>query len=104
MTKEASEIRKKVENAKTELERANYALTQLEANCNHTWSEPKYTPIIRKPGWIEGDPPGFGGVDHRPGFYHSGSETPKWTRTCSTCGKTQETTSTSDEVIKHPKF
>lgn len=104
MTPEALHIRSDVAHAESQLRNARSALANLEARCSHVWGRVVSDPIIRK-GYTEpGDVPGTMGIDFRPSFYVPEQVTPRWTRTCTVCGKVEETTATDKQVSLTPKF
>ena len=65
-------------------------LAAIQRACNHKWVL-RYDPIVSEGYQDPGDPPGTMGVDRRLPCYINGSTTPRWIRTCSDCGTTQET-------------
>lgn len=106
MTYTASNIRNKIFRLEKELQAARQELENLECRCAHQWEATVYDPIVTPGGYDPGDPPGTMGVDRRLPSYYSGSETPRWRRTCSVCGKTEITTRTDEHttVTKTPRF
>jgi hypothetical protein len=40
-----------------ELDAAKNALTRTQQYCQHTWTEPKYDPVVRDGYQFQGDPP-----------------------------------------------
>ena len=86
-----------------ELDKQKERLAGMQARCQHSWTEPRYDPIIT-PGYEAGDEPGTMGVDYIPKHWVPQQEAPRWTRTCKKCGLEQETTRTKEDVRKVPVF
>ena len=98
---DARELRRQIEQRKRGVQELEYRLEQAERTCQHDWDE-KYTPIYNKAYTIPGDPPGFGGVDHRFETHVPAETIPEWTRTCSKCGKIEKTRrATEEKKITH---
>jgi hypothetical protein len=98
------EARKAFEAAGILLRHKEETLARMENQCQHRWSEAKYTPEHHESYTIPGDEPGTMGVDFRGPMYVPPSETPKWTRTCLECGKIQITTASKTQEKKIPDF
>lgn len=79
-------------------------LEALEKGCEHTWGKTEYTPLIREGYQDPGDPEGTMGIDRRLPHHVPREETPKWTRTCSQCGKTETTARVNEKVTRTPRF
>ena len=86
-----------------ELDRQKERLAGIQARCQHSWTEPRYDPIVT-PGYETGDEPGTMGVNYMPKRWVPQQEAPRWTRTCKECGLEQETTRTKEDVRKIPVF
>lgn len=95
----------------TDLDRARAEVARLEAeqarrqaSCVHAWGTPKYTPDVR-PGYWSDDL--YGRMIERVPpcqVWTPEKVTPRWTRTCSTCGKVETTDKTSERVTRSPDF
>ena len=95
---EAAEARRRLEQAKRDLERAQQSVQQIERDCEHDW-EVVDKPIYDEAYYIPGDKE-MGremGVDSLPGCHVSAKTTPRWIRTCKKCGKVEHTTQTRTE-------
>jgi len=103
MNPTASAARARLSTLERELVSAKTRVDLLERSCVHQWSSPVYTPDVRE-AYIEADAPGTMGIDWRPATHVPRSETPKWTRTCAVCGKTETTTKTIERVTTSPSF
>ena len=77
---------------------------QIEKDCNHKWSEPKYVPIRHEAYTIPGDPPGTMGVDRQLPCHVPAKTEDWWERICENCGKLQRTDRTKDKIDKIPQF
>jgi hypothetical protein len=105
LKREADELKKQANEllmqAAVKMDEAN----ALRNKCNHQWGKINYDPIVEPSRWIEGDPPGTMGVDHRSGFFTGSKNTPRWERTCACCGWTQATVVTKMQTgangLKH---
>jgi hypothetical protein len=99
--KNAKQQRAKVLELRSDLRHAEEHLARLERQCSHDWDAPKYDPIV-----IE--------AHTAPGHMHIGSkwidvevprqETPRWTRECRNCGKTEQTSQVTEQVSRTPRF
>jgi len=97
-------VRNRLARLERELVSAKADLDHLVRNCAHQFGAVVSDPIIRK-GYTEpGDVPGTMGVDWRSSFYVPEERTPRWTRTCSLCGKVEETRETTKQVSESPRF
>ncbi len=94
---------------KTEIELLEERIRQIkeaQSHCDHAWGEVQYEPETHK---VMREETKRIGVDYCIERYWTGSyETvPRWSRTCTKCGK-REYTYTQEEVIikkiKRPKF
>lgn len=104
MTTDAISTRNRIANLERELASSKATLSRLEFACSHAFGSPVSDPIIRR-GYTEpGDAPGTMGIDWRPSFYVPEQRTPRWTRTCSLCGKVEETRETTKTVSETPRF
>ena len=84
-------------------------LKQLQFECarrpnSHSWTEPRYTPIIHEGYQFQGDPEGTMGVDRQLPCWIPREEIPMWKRQCTNCGLEEETRHTRDDVRKVPVF
>ena len=104
MDRKAQKARERVMAAERELQAARWFLDAVESDCNHDWSDPVYTPDVWEAYTTDGDPPGTLGIDWRGPVHVPRQETPKWTRTCRGCGKTEATTRTTERITATPKF
>lgn len=97
---EANALRWEIAGHRRWLDNARSRLIQLESSCRHQWSEPSYNPI-RVEGYHDpGDPEGTRGIDRRLPRYVPATETPRWERTCSVCGKHEETTHVDTKTVE----
>lgn len=87
--------------ARAEVDHLQRQLDQRRRNCKHTWDHPegKYNPI-RTEGRMYTDHMGFRPVER----YMEPTSTPRWTKTCTTCGQVIETTETRTEEKVLPKW
>jgi hypothetical protein len=106
MTPEFRELEQRARDLKSQFESAVAVLTRKRRECRHVWDDPngKYTPEVREAYTLPGDPPGTMGVDWRGPCYVPRQSTPRWSRTCKTCGFVEQTAQTREQVIKHPVF
>ena len=88
-------------NLQQQIEEHERKIQQLKAaqnRCRHTWGATKYDPIIRA-GYETS-------AFSRPGYKSSATiyvpeeRTPRWTRTCTTCGCTQSTKRTEERKTR----
>lgn len=98
------QLRENVRIAQSNLQTHEHALATALAQCGHSWTEPKYDPIVREPYTIPGDRPGTMGIDWRGPTYVERKETPRWTRECKICGKVAETGQVVQILTQKPKF
>ncbi len=92
-----SQIRENVRIAQRNLQTYEAQLAQALADCRHAWSAPLYDPIVKEGYSIPAD-------YRRSEMYVAREETPRWTRTCRICGKTEHTQRTKEIVQKQPLF
>lgn len=104
MNKDFIKLRDDAGNARLEYEKASARLTSAVRNCVHQWGKVEAAHIYTPGYTIPGDPPGTMGVDWRGPVDVPSKTEYRWKRVCSICGEIQYTSSTEDEVIKHPKF
>ena len=100
--KEFDGLRTAIARLEPELRGLKERLARGENTCQHKWSEPQrgYKSVTE---FVNGAPV-HRGSDM---WYESVAvqrEIPKWARTCSVCGKVEETTHTRDQVTKVPNF
>ena len=93
-----------IERRERDLAAIKSALDYKQRSCQHDWTEPKYTPIVREAYEHPGDPPGTMGVDWRGPVWVPRQEDPRWTRECKKCRKRDDTTQTRDDIRKVPVF
>ena len=93
MNTDAREKRARVERLTRELEQAQGEVKRMERTCTHTWDNPdgESKPIHHEGYRIAGDPPGTMGVDWRGPVDVPSRTIPRWVRTCTKCGFTEET-------------
>jgi hypothetical protein len=84
--------------------RAKRALADRRNNCSHVWSPITPDPIVREAYTDPGDTPGTMGVDWRGPCYVPRHETPRWKRTCETCGIVDYTQQVKEEIKMVPVF
>ncbi len=72
--------------------------------CQHKWGKTVYAPIVHEGYQDPGDPVGTMGVDWRGPTWVPRQEIKRWTRTCATCGKVEETQSTDKKIEEVPVF
>jgi hypothetical protein len=96
--------KRNINDLENQLKEAKQALDSTIKSCNHQWSKPTYVPIATGGYTVPGDPPGTMGVDWRPSFYVPKESSPRWKRTCFTCGHIEYTISYTEETVKHPRF
>lgn len=108
MTPIAHAARARLAQAQTELVRAEQGVRDIETSCSHHWNDPVYDPVVRQgysqqdlmgPFRIRGD----GSID-APTVWVPEERTPRWKRECSTCGKVEHTSATTQHVTKTPRF
>jgi len=102
MRPEIGQLRQAIEQKTRELAGDRERLARIERECHHVWDNPNgvYAPI-HHPGYrYEGDPPGTMGVDWRPGGYVEARTEEKWKRTCTSCGKVEETSKPVEKVVR----
>ena len=104
MHEQAAATRAEINRLERELGAARSRIRAMERLCSHQWSEPEYTPDIRESFTTPGDPPGTMGIDRQLPCHIPRQETPKWTRTCQSCGTSETTTRTTEKVAKTPAF
>lgn len=96
-TTQASCLTARINDLEDQLATARRELNKIITECNragHKWGEVKYTPKHQPAYTIPGDPIGTMGVDWRGPTHVDAKTIRKWSRTCSECGLTQETTKT----------
>ena len=74
---------------KAELETLDKGIALAQRNCRHSWGEAKYAPdTIKEPHFLryEGH-----GSDPEPIYTYSDKSVPRWSQTCSVCGKVEFT-------------
>ena len=104
MNTRATEIRERVAKARRDLEAAEHVLSVLVRDCRHKFSEP-FRDDIHTPGYTDpGDPPGTMGVDWRGPCHIPPKTVERWVRVCMECGKREETTVSTEQMTKVPKF
>lgn len=94
---EADQLARKAAAAKT-------ALEERRRKCSHVWTPVMYDPLVREAYTAPGDTPGTMGVDFRGPCYVPRQETPRWKRTCETCGLVEYTQQVKEEIKKVPVF
>lgn len=87
-----------------QLRAARNQLNSVYTACRHEWGDARYDPIVREAYNDPGDPPGMYGIDRRLPMYVPRQETPRWTRTCRTCGLIEHTERSNEHVTKTPRF
>lgn len=75
-----------------------------ESACQHSWGEPIRTSVHKMEERIDWSRPIHQGSDFWYGSRFDPVSVPAWTRTCSKCGKTEQTTATKDKVTTVPSF
>jgi len=93
----ASSARRALEDAQRQLKQAEQKVQQIERDCQHDW-DVKNEPIYDEGYTCPGDPPGTMGVDWRGPVYVEPKTTPRWIRTCKTCGKVEHTCVSKQET------
>lgn len=108
MTGQAERARQNVSDLKTRLKEAEATLKRIEDDCPHNreqgWGPVVSDPIYEKAYRIPGDPPGVGGVDHQFPLDVPAKTTPRWTQTCTLCGKVRTTTQSKPSGQTVPVF
>lgn len=94
----------KIADLQRELTKSQSELRTLQSSCSHDWTRSEYTPIVTEGYFDPGDPVGTMGIDRRLPHHVPRIEKPKWTRTCSRCGKVEVTEITREHVTKTPQF
>lgn len=105
MTPHAVAIREVLTRAQEQLRRAEAMVADLEALCVHLFEPPVANPIIHPAyratsmGWH----PGLGREeDHQ--MYVAERREPRWSRTCSLCGRVEHTTEVTETKTIRPRF
>jgi len=104
MSESPVSLRQRIGNLKSKLRQAEEALSRMERDCRHQWTQPKHVPEYREAYTIPGDRPGTMGVDWRGPSHVPAKTINRWERKCLVCGKTEVTERTRDEVKKSPVF
>lgn len=93
-----------LDRARAEVARLEYEQARRQATRAHTWTEPRYTPDVR-PGYWSEDIYGRMIKGQEPRRVWTPEKiTPRWTRSCSTCGRVETTTETTEIVTRTPRF
>ena len=104
----ARDLQVRVSHLKFELEQAESRLRILQDNCEHQWSEPQYTPLVREAYRTQNLYGHFtknaDGTINAPEVTVPREETPRWTRTCSRCGRAETTAHVVEHVTREPRF
>jgi len=90
--------------AEKEVARLRAAISKIEKNCRHNWSDPIYDPIHHSGYHDPGDPPGTMGVDRRLPCDIPPHTEKRWKRICKTCGYVEITTHLRQESVDRPVF
>jgi hypothetical protein len=98
------ELKADISTAERKLGAMKNDLASIQRSCQHNWTEPRYTPVIREGYQDPGDPVGTMGVDWRGPSWVPRDEKPVWTRECKKCLLAETTTSTDERVVKTPRF
>lgn len=104
LREERNKVHAKIVADQKVLRNIDSSIDRLERECNHTWGDAvSHTDHIA--GYtVPGDPPGFGGVDHRPDYYVPPSTKTHWTRTCKKCGKIERTERAATKAVEVPQW
>lgn len=97
-------LRKEIPQLEAQLKLAKESLQRNESQCRHVWSEPARTSVSQVEERIDWNRPIHQGSDFWYGSTYAQVSVPAWTRTCSVCGKVEQTTNTKDQVTKVPSF
>lgn len=103
MTREIRTLRAYVSDTERAFNEAKARLDAAERDCRHDWDE-QYDPKYEEGYTIAGDPPGTMGVDWRGPMYVPSKTTPRWKRTCQTCGKVEYTLRAQQQVTQKPAW
>ena len=87
--------------AHQQVEAARRDLHTIQSACHHEWDS-KYTPDYQPGYTAPGDTPGTMGIDFRGPIDVPSKTTPKWTRYCKVCGKSEITTCTKSVATQEP--
>ncbi len=101
---EIDDLKRDVQKLESEVAVKKQKINSIISRCQHQWGPEINDPIIEKAYTIEGDPPGWGGADHRFETYVPEKRTPRWSRTCKICGLQQYTFNTTVTQTVKPKF
>jgi hypothetical protein len=93
----------RIDSLESQIRVAREELVGIQRSCPHSWSS-RYNPVVREAYRDPGDTPGTMGIDFRGPMYVPRQETPRWTRTCSRCFKTEDTSQVDQHVSVTPKF
>ncbi len=102
MNQEARQARERLKLAEMDLTAAKGHVDHIERTCErtlrHTFTEPESKPIVTPGYYAEADLHHPGGPGHK--FWVPEVVKPRWIRTCTTCGKVEETTQATEQVTK----
>ena len=102
------EMREDLQRKRQEVASLEAALQHAERACAHRWSDPVRDDVVVPSFWTQDLMGHFtqneDGTINAPWVHVPEQRTPRWRRTCSTCGKTELTTDVVTRVSQEPRF
>ena len=95
--------RAKLERLQDEVKRLEYSIRSAESSCSHAWSQRSEVRTVKEEH-VDLTRPMYQGVHIDYPTVMINKQKTFWIRTCSVCGKVEETNETKLESVKVPAF